>query len=216
MADVDKYLNLITTEYGDQPKFVAVMRTILSPLVDAQNVVMSIPAKFDLDLAVGQQLDFAGQWIGLSRQLLAPITDVYFAFDTAGLGFDEGVWLGPGDPTEGLITLDDNTYRFMLKIKVAANSWNGSLGEAQRILQEIVSGDPGTSLFLQDNFNMTMDIGVVGDAPNAVILALLTQGYIAIRPAGVLINDVTVSPGPIFGFDNDNYLIGGFDHGIWS
>lgn len=217
MADVDQYLALVTSEHADKPNFRAVLTAIAQGQVDNINVVASLPEKFDVDLAVGQQLDFVGEWVGFARRLLAPITGVYFSADTAGLGFDEGVIFGPGSPTEGMITLDDDTYRLMIYSKIAANAWTGSLVDSEAILNQALHVKfPMTHLFIQDNQDMSITIGITGPLPSELFLTLVQQGYFALRPAGVLLFGVVTSPGPLFGADTENYNISGFDVGTIS
>ncbi|MEK6319934.1 MAG: DUF2612 domain-containing protein, partial [Burkholderia gladioli] len=105
MADLDDYTSLITSEHQPQPRFMALVGALVSPLVDQMNVVASMPALFDLDNAVGDQLDKVGEWVGLSRQVSTPLTGVYFSFDIVDLGFDQGTWKGPFDPDTGLVSL---------------------------------------------------------------------------------------------------------------
>lgn len=91
MADIEDFLRLIPPEHRDKSKFVATVKLWLQPFVDNINLLDSLPGLFDLDTAVGQQLDFVGQWVGLTRYINEPL-DVFFSFDIEGLGFDEGVW----------------------------------------------------------------------------------------------------------------------------
>lgn len=182
MAALDDYLDLIPPQNGDKLNFLSMLGMALQPFVDQQNVLASMPAKFDLELAGGEQLDFVGEWIGLGRRLRAPIGGVYFAFDTPGLGFDEGVWFSAGDPAEGIITLDDTSYRQMLLAKVAANVWDGSLGQANELLLGIF---PGADVVIKDNFDMTQTFIISGTPPSVLFEALVEQGYIPLKPAGV-------------------------------
>jgi hypothetical protein len=146
-----------------------------------------------------------------------PLTGVYFSLDTAGLGFDEGTWQSPFDPTTGLIALPDDAYRTLLRAKIANNQWDGTVPGAYRFLSGLF---PGNVLFIQDNQDMTMYVGIVGSvALDAVSYALLTGGYLDVKPSGVHIEGyVTPSiPGdPIFGFDVQNSLISGFDTGAFA
>lgn len=76
----------------------------------------------------------------------------------------------------------------------------------------------GNYAFLIDNQDMTITIGVAGDTPSATQLALLTGGYITLKPQSVDIS-YYISPtisGPLFGFDASNQYIAGFDQGSWG
>lgn len=217
MAELTDYTGLITSEHNQRPKFMAVVAALAQPMVDLINVLGSMPAKFDLDVAVDAQLDDVGRWVGISRHVSVPLTDVYFSLDTDGLGFDQGVWKGPFDPDTGLTDLDNDTYRLVIRAKIGANHWDGTMESTVAILNSIFSGD--THVFIQDNQDMTMTIGVSGTPPSAVFLAaLLKGGYIPLKPEGVRVDLVIVSSedGPLFGFDVQNELIAGFDAGAWG
>ena len=66
-----------------------VVATLCQPFVDEQSVLNSLPGKYDLDSAVGVQLDAVGEWVGISRELAVPLSNVYFSLDIAGLGLDQ-------------------------------------------------------------------------------------------------------------------------------
>ncbi len=217
MAQLTDYTGLITSEHNQRPKFMAVVAALTQPMVDLQNLLGAMPDKFDLDLAIGAQLDDVGRWVGLSRRVQTPLTGVYFSFDTAGVGFDQGSWKGPFDPDTGLSVLDDETYRLVLRAKIGANHWDGTFESTAAILESIFNGD--THVFIQDNQDMSMTIGVAGKVPSAVFLALLAGGYIPLKPVGVRVNYnivTSVDGDPIFGFDVGNNLIAGFDAGAWG
>lgn len=216
MADLEKYLGLVTAFHRDKPKFNGMLGGVAHCFVDAQKAFAGLVAAFDLDLAIGVQLDAVGLWVGISRHVRTPLVGVYFSFDVAGLGLDEGVWQGPFDPDSGVTTLDDDTYRLLIRAKIAANHWDGTL-EASAAILKLIFGDL-THVFIQDNGDMSIDIGVSGERPSAIFLALLTGGYIPIKPEGVRIKYYVVpdQDGPLFGFDVTNEYISGYDSGIWG
>ncbi|MBU66450.1 MAG: hypothetical protein CL858_13510 [Cupriavidus sp.] len=217
MADLSQYTDLITSEHNKRLKFMEVVETLAEPMVDLQNVLSAMPGKFDLDNAVGDQLDTIGLWVGISRDVPVPLTSVYFSLDIDGLGFDQGSWKGPFDPDAGLTRLDDDTYRLVIRAKIGANHWDGTLEASKAILDSIFGG--GTFVFIQDNQDMSMTIGIAGVIPSAVFLAVLANGLIPLKPEGVRINIVivtTVDGAPMFGFDMSNNLVAGFDTGAWG
>lgn len=136
MTDTSKYTGLITSQHANKPKFMAMVAGVSQPFVDLLSVLASIPASYDLDNAIGDQLDVVGEWVGISRNISTPLA-VYFSLDTSGLGFDQGSWQGPYDPSTGLISLDDDTYRLLIRAKIGANSWDGTLGTSAAILNSI-------------------------------------------------------------------------------
>lgn len=214
-AVLSQYTNLVTSEHADKPKFNAVLAAVLQPLIDINNTAASIPAAYDVDTAVGKQLDTVALWIGgIPRGLPTPISGVFFAFDTANVGFDQGVWYTPPASTTQITALDDDTFRAILQAQIAFNQWDGSLAGLAPILQAIFSA-PGVSVIVQDNFDMTMLVGTYGQQPSALLQALLTGGYLRLRPAavGIIYSSTT---GPSFGFDQQTAAIAGFDTGAWA
>ncbi|KVU22324.1 hypothetical protein WK65_18495 [Burkholderia ubonensis] len=217
MADLNDYTALITSEHRDKPRFAATVAAVVQPLVDQMNLLASMPGKFDLDVAVGDQLDTVGLWVGVSRRIRTPLTGIYFSFDIAGLGFDQGIWKGPFDPDTGLTVLDDDTYRLVIRAKIGANHWDGTLDQSAAILNSIFGAD--THVFIEDHQDMSMTIGISGKVPSAVFLALLAGGYIPLKPEGVRVNYTivtTVDGAPLFGFDMNNQFVAGFDAGAWG
>ncbi|MCA8113926.1 DUF2612 domain-containing protein [Burkholderia cepacia] len=217
MADLTEYTALITSEHSDKPRFMATVESLVQPLVDQMSVLQSMPGRFDLDNAVGVQLDDVGLWVGVSRKIRTPLTGVYFSFDIAGLGFDQGTWKGPFDPDSGLTVLDDDTYRLVIRAKIGANHWDGTLEQSAAILNSIFDAD--THVFIEDHQDMSMTISIAGKVPPATFLALLSGGYIPLKPEGVRVNYTvvtTVDGSPLFGFDMSNQLVAGFDVGAWS
>jgi len=217
-VQLSQYTSLITSEHNEKPRFMAMVSLLGQWAVDRRNMLASIPGLFDIDDAVGQQLDWVGQWVGVSRNLSLPLTGVYFSFDTAGLGFDQGTWLGPFDPTTGLVSLPDNAYRTLLYAVIAANNWDGTVPGAYTAWNTIF--EPlGYSILIEDGQDMTMTVALIGPTPDAVTLALFTGGYLNLRPAGVGITfyyTQSVPDVPIFGFDAENSSISGFDVGAWA
>lgn len=214
MADSETYLDLITPYHRGRPKFTAMVRGVVEPPVAQQNLLTHLPLDFDLDLAIGAQLDVVGEWVGRTRFIQTPITGAWFSFDDPLRGFEQGVWFQPFDTTNGITRLDDETYRTLLRAKIAANNWDGTLPAAKAAL-EIVFPEGETKLIITDNQDMTITFGVSGVIPSVLFIALLSDGYLPLKPEGVradyLITTVSAPP--------TNWLLeGGFwsDDGLWQ
>jgi hypothetical protein len=180
---IDEYLNLITSQHRDKPKFVATVQAMAVNYVYLQDLLRSLHSYFDIDTALGNQLDIIGEWVGVGRNVNIPIDGVYFSWnDTASTGWNNGVWNGANDPTSGVTMLPDDSYRLLLKAKIAANSWDGTIPSMMELWETVF---PGSHLLIQDNQNMTMSIGISGIPMSSLDKALLTQGYIPLKPSGV-------------------------------
>ena len=217
-GDVTPYTDLITSEHSDKPNYMQMVAKTLQPHADLLALYQQTPTLYDIDSAVGAQLDTLGQWIGVTRTLTTPLTGVYFAFDTAGVGFDQGVWQGAYDPSSGLVSLPDDFYRVLLKVRIINNHWNGSKSQAYSIGSTVFS-QLGYTFFMEDKADLTMNLGLIGSGPPTPIAkGLLTSGKFNIKPAGVHIAAYLTQTvaGPLFAFDMNTSNFAGFDNGGWA
>jgi hypothetical protein len=188
MSTPAQYLDLITSEHQDLPLYTAFLSVFLQGQVDLQNVLTSLPAAFDVDSAVGVQLDQVGVRVGISRAVSTPLTSVYFSWDTDGLGWDQATWQGEFDPDTGITLLSDEAYRQVIKGKIAANHWDGTVAGAKEVWE--MAFGPGM-LKLTDNQNMTVTMTWIGAAaPDVVTRQLITLGYFNLKPAGVSLTQI--------------------------
>jgi hypothetical protein len=195
MNSAQTYLDLIPSQNRAQPKFTAMMTALVQPFVDGQSVLAGMPSLFDIDSAVGVQLDVVGQWVGISRNLSTPI-NTYFAWDTAGVGWDQGAWKRPSDPIVGLVVLDDTHFRAVLKAKALNNHWDGDAADAYAIMNATFSVF-GYSIGIEDYGNLTMGLLLIGlTPPDDTLLALFNSGLLDIRPVGVQIVNRTYLNAP--------------------
>jgi hypothetical protein len=218
-TDITHYLDRITSEYNDKPLFMAVVAAFVQPFADIAALLDTIPGLFDLDFAVGDQLDKVGRWVGRTRFLTTPLTGIYFAFDTDGVGLDQGIWYETFNPISGLIRLPDEPYRTLLRATIAANNWDGTIPGAYAIWQTLFPLSSGLIFLLQDNGDMTMDQILLGTGlTDPVIAALFSTGALDLKPAGVRVNRIlgSVAGEKLFSFDADNDVLGGFDDGAWG
>lgn len=189
------YPPLIISEHANAARYMATVDLLTRPLFASQIFARALVSAFDLDSASGTQLDQIGLWVGQSRYLDVPITGAWFSFDTSGVGFDQGVWKGPYDATTGVTRLADAQYRLLLKARIAANHWDGTRRGAVEAWAVMFDGT-GVSFAIQDNQDMTINILVTSDHTlDAATRALITGGYLGIKPAGVHINGYTISEG---------------------
>lgn len=161
---VEDYLDLVTSAHNQKPKFMAMLQACVEPFVAAREFIASLPQAFDLDYAVGVQLDTDGQWINLSREIINPIPDPWFRLDEAKRGLDYGLLFEAGyDSGSYVVALNDDTYRKLLKARILANHWDGTPSGAKAVLNAFFnSGEPGPAMppysipdpwFVLDGFN---------------------------------------------------------------
>lgn len=212
----EDYLLLVTSEHQQKPNFSETIKASVTPMSQIQAVLASLSEKFDVDVATGVQLDAVGQWAGITRYIDTPLTDVYFTWDGANrTGWDAGVWQGPFDPDSGLTTLPDDSYRLLVKAKIAANSWDGTIPGAYNIWTTVFKN---SYIIIQDNQDMSMIVGMAGEQLDTVSQALLTGGYIPIKPEGVRVDyyAISVNDGPLFAWDSNVPALAGWDTGSWA
>lgn len=215
MTEAD-YLALITSEFVGKPKFAATISTDVSPCVQVQDLLAAMIPLFDVDLAVGTQLDIIGVWVGISRNVTIPIEGVYFSWDDTDFdGWEFGIW--QGNLTPGAVTvLPDDVYRTLIKAKIAANQWDGTTDGAYAIWDSVFTN---ITILINDNQDMSYDLAFVGGIVDSLTLALITGGYIPLKPEGVRVNVyyVPVNPGPLFAWDvAETDLLAGWDTGSWA
>ncbi|UUZ80625.1 DUF2612 domain-containing protein [Paenibacillus sp. P26] len=166
---IEPYLDLITSGHRLKPKFIAWLSAWLTKIDDVVNVLNGLPSDFDIDQAVGTQLDLLGVLIGQKRIMTFPLSN--------------------GSPV-----LDDDHFRLLLKAQIAKNQWDGTIPQIYDIWDSLFASS-GSQLQIIDNFDMTMQAIVTGmsDVDSSL---LISHGLIIPRPMGVgitIIADTEIS-----------------------
>jgi|SRR3974390_1429826 len=184
---VEYYKDLFTSEYKLAVNFNLWIQAVLDILQDISNCLYLMDYNFDLDYAKGAQLDILGQIVGVSRVV-------------------------PFVPTGGgSQTLDDDTYRLLIKATIGNNMWDGTINSLYPLWKTLF---PGGNIVIQDNQDMTANIILTGSF-SPIIQDLITNGMIVPRPETVAYN-YNFGLLPIFGFDRNDTYIAGFDTAFWS
>ena len=152
------YVGLLASQYRNSPKLIAFLTALLKKFDDVSQCLVAMEQAFDVDNAIGPQLDMVGGIVGASRMV----------------GFQ---------PTGGLSPiLDDSDYRIYIKATAAANRWDGTIDGLQGIWQTLF---PGGTIIIADQQNMTAIIYLFGTF-TPIMEQLIANGYIVPRPEGVL------------------------------
>jgi hypothetical protein len=180
------YIKLLTSEYANQSDLQAFLAVIIQPFLDIMALEAQLDSFFDVDTAIGAQLDIIGSIVGANRVL-------------------------PFQPSNNLSpTLIDDDYRILIKATIGKNFWKGELDSLIPLWQFLF---PSGSIIVTDEQDMTMSVFLSG-AFSSIVVDMILHDMIIPRPETVLIN-YYLGVYPLFGFDLDNNYIAGFDKGHW-
>lgn len=218
LITVDDYAALITSWHATRQKFVAVVKANVQPYIDMQSAIYGLIPAFDIDLAVGQQLDILGQWIGRSRNVPVPIPDLWFAINNEKKGFDRGLWRQPYDTGSEINKLPDEEYRRLLKTRILLNRWDGTIEPLEYAVSYFFSASFDTFFFVEDRQDMSCAFCFTGKWPDPVGLCMIEQQIVARAPMGIqtYYQVTTIEDQPLFGFDVSSVRIAGFDEAAWG
>jgi hypothetical protein len=127
------YANLLIIQYRGRPHARAMIKSFVKQMLMNQ-IPQKLEDSFDLEQAVGKQLDILGKRLGVTRN----------------------VYLRNGDP----ITLTDTDFRTFIKLQAARMTLSSALWDIQTLLIDFFLG----SIRAIDNLNMTMDYFVFGES----------------------------------------------------
>lgn len=212
----NEYTDLIAGYHVGKERYTAWVFTLTEPLRIARERLASLREDFDVDTAIGAQLDAVGVRVGVSRILPMTLTDVYFALDdTGGIGLDLGVWKGVYDPVDGTTTLGDETYRAVIKAKIAQNHWDGTRGSLPDFLGEVLGqfGQPAKVLDLEDLDTMHVVLHLTKETSPPIVWELFSRRIIDVTAAGVSVD--LVDNQPWFGLDYETASVKGLDESSW-
>lgn len=166
---INKYLDNITSQHRDKPKFISWLSKNLTIIDNAYTVLKSMDDNFDLDNAIGSQLDTLGTIIGRERTLtFQPLN-----------GFSP--------------VMDDDVYRLALKAKTAMNNWNGTIPQMYQIWNDVFGSDTDLDLQIQDNQDMSFNAYITGYV-DQLQQDLIQHGYVVPKPQGVKVNYIQKNP----------------------
>lgn len=189
-VDLNFYLDLVTSEHSTKPKYMAWLSVLLTPLIDAIKLNEDVKKAFDLNTAIGAQLNIIGKWLEQPRQV----------------GFQ---------PTDGSSSiLSDNYYRIVLKAKVVKNQWKGTISNFYSFWNVLFKGQP-LQIYLVDNQNMEPVAIIWSSSVDQMMQDLIANNYIVPKPAGLGLTVRRIDSDTTFGFFGTEFT--GFDTGtFWT
>jgi hypothetical protein len=145
---------------------------------------------FDLDTAVGNQLDVIAKYIGVPRNSNIPSGVQFFGYALAGGGgsvngynlvgaasLNGFIYLSVTNSTLPTTAFSDVQFLFVLKLQIALNHFDGTFSYIQRFLQDFFPGQ----ITVTDNLDMTMTYTV---SPNVPVSTAVLANFLP-RPMGV-------------------------------
>jgi hypothetical protein len=224
---IEYYKGLLLAQYLDKPKAQATIGALVA-CATCDLVARDIEAAFDINTAVGTQLDVIGEYVGFSRRVLIqperdyyrwvdstlPVTCTGFT-DYAGGVNQSSVFYKYSFARSSISDLEDEEYRALLKLKIVLNNSDHSLYSISNLLYDIF----GLDVVCYDNEGMSISYFFTPNGQRLGLVAL--QQNMLPKPMGVRINGALTSedPAALMGFtdyDNPNPGIGLLDYGSSS
>lgn len=146
--NIDGYLKLITSQHRNKPKYEAMIKETLQPILEIKDSIQSLPSYFDLETATGDQLLIIAMWVGAPTAIQNAAALPLFGFEgqPEALPFGElneleigGYWRESGQSGYTAGTIDTELLRNVIKAQIYKNSCGCSLFDAYAILDFIMN-----------------------------------------------------------------------------
>lgn len=191
--DVEEYIEVartrVTEQFKDAPVFDRYMQLLIQGLYEIELVFKDLMQLRSIDTAVGAQLDLLGNIVGQDRNIASKS------------------FVSPTNPS-GNITLDDATYRVVIKSRIRKNisvaTPEDVISAASFILSEI-GGTQVETRIVEGNAAASIYLGrKLTDLEKALIKGYYTRDYLdglLPRPLGVRFNSyISFQSGNFFAF----------------
>ena len=215
--DINYYVNLLIKQYWDKTKARLTVETDIKDNVDLYNNILSkLTQAFSVENAVGKQLDIVGDYVGQKRQVNTLLNQYLLAMDDLNIvltqydvglsdinNLIDGYVLDLENLNVSNYSMDDETYRFFIKLKIANNNGKKTDESIEQVLYELFNG----SIIFISNTDMTINY-ILTSSTNENIKAILTNNKRFLpAPAGVDISlIISINSSKLFGFSDVNDL----------
>lgn len=172
-------------QYRNKPKFMAWLDIAHRMGGDIESAAQAVRMSYDIDTAVGEQLDVIGRIVVVDRGFISDIqlNQVIFSDDNSSapqFGDEDAVFSSSSVATDSVMS--DGLYRLAIKAKIAKNNGDATI---QSILRQVYAlSDDITYLSVIDGQDMSFSIEFQGNVDNLTRWALFNYNLIQ-KPAGV-------------------------------
>jgi hypothetical protein len=190
---IDYYVNLLIIQYNNKPNARATIDAFVKQAV-ADLIEIQVRDGFDMDTAIGYQLDVLGKYVDVRRTINGldiardyfalppygdPNADDYVGFAIYGGTIPTGFFRLYSDVNSSY-AMKDNEMRDLIKLKVRQHKSDHSLQDIDDIMDEFFGAD----VTITDNGDMTVTYAFTpGLTYNLPIIAVYTNALP--KPAGV-------------------------------
>lgn len=214
MPMVDETVNLLIKQYWEKPKAKAEIALQASTWEKTRSFLDALDPAFDLDNAVGAQLDVLGRIVGIGRSVPGVVPKIYFGFsinpNNEGFAskFDPqrigGPFFSKFSSAFTDLQLGDSDYRFFIRVKASLNRASGYLSSDKYIdIQDVVLAAFDGRAYVVDNLDMTLTL-YVSPVVSLDRLRLIRALNLLPKPQGVRYKlIIQAEPGSTFGFSNN-------------
>lgn len=219
------YVNLLIIQYYDKPKARAHINLIIGMLI-ASGVIFDVLNGYDIETAVGVQLDVLGKYAGVTRYWAQENLENYFAFtDYTEVNpdslpkfgfctyanysaFSYNGTLTYDEIVETANALSDDDFRILIKIAIIQNTCSCGHGEIDRDIWNLFGG-----AIRPESFGDMKMFYFITTAITPLIQAIITKKLLP-KAMAVLLTYVQQNSGQMFGFTGYDEIIQPFEYGF--
>lgn len=219
MSDyIDGNVANLIIQYGNKSNAVSTVTAITEEFELIYDNANILDVAYNLDTAIGKQLDVIGRIVGISRTVPFSVPKKYFGFDghLNSYPFGSKFNLVVTYPFKSKFEipysdgqLNDHDYRFFIKAKIIKNyATSKNIDENKLSIQDSVDYLFNGKAYITDNKDMTMTL-YIDSSYDSSKLTYLENLDLLPRPQGVRYNTfISYQDGITFGFNSFNAGLG--------
>lgn len=211
----DQYKKLLIIQYSDKPKALAHIENIIGELEKVYDLANLFESAFDVDQALGKQLDIIGKIVGISRRVPFTVPKNYFGFsDNTSTAYPMDDKFTPivAYPFKNKFEipystgeLNDNDFRFFIKAQIIKNYVRTTMIDEDKLsLQDAIDYLFDNKGYVVDKQDMSLTI-YINNTFNFDMIQYIKQLDLIPRPQGVEYETIiSYVDGETFGFGANN------------